>query len=78
MAVDSMSSRPPENRAEFWTRFFWGALFGLVVSFGFCLESEIHALSPWLIIPVCSVLFGLVASWFGDRFWYMLGRLFGW
>jgi hypothetical protein len=61
---------PPRDRFEFWVRFLFGALFGVLVGLllwvRFLLLRFEHG---WLAIPIIGLLFAFSAARFGDNFW---------
>jgi hypothetical protein len=66
---------PPRDWFEFWVRFVFGALFGIVV--GLWVWLRVFSFSPvgWIALPATSILFGFVAARYGDRFWESLQHL---
>ena len=77
--MDDLSTRPPANRQEFWARFFWGAAFGIFAGLFLYLSAgtRLPLAYGWLLVPASGALFGVVAGWFGDRFWRILAYLLG-
>ena len=65
-----MNAHPPANWFEFWVRFVCGALLGGLL--GLEVGGDGPASQVWLAVLGGSVVIGLVAGWFGDRFWYSL------
>jgi hypothetical protein len=63
-----MNPHPPADWLEFWVRFVCGAIFGAVVDLG----TMIDAPHPWLVLAAFCLVFGIIAGWFGDRFWELL------
>jgi hypothetical protein len=63
---------PPRDRFEFWVRFLFGALlgvvFGLVVWLRFFFPAELG----WLAVPVGALLCAFGAARYGDNFWVSL------
>jgi len=61
---------PPRSRFEFWVRFGFGFLFGILL--GFYLSPGLFSYTSrwWLGFPiVSSFLCAILAAKFGDRFW---------
>ena len=64
---------PPRSRFEFWVRFGFGFLFGILL--GFYLSRVLFGYTSrwWLVFPVMSAFIcGILAAKFGDRFWTWL------
>lgn len=73
-----MSVAPPADRFEFWVRFVCGAVFGAVLGFVLWLHLFTSAIFGWAALPLGAIAFGLVAAWWGDRFWHFVLGLFRW
>jgi hypothetical protein len=61
---------PPRSRLEFWVRFGFGFLFGVLL--GFYLSPRLFGFTSrwWLWFPVVSAFMcAILAAKFGDRFW---------
>jgi hypothetical protein len=72
---------PPRNLhwMEFGFRFFFGAIFGLLVTFRVLLWHPMMETASATIAAVVSVLFfGVIAGVLGDKFWVALFRGFWW
>ena len=67
-----MEPHPPADWFEFWVRFVFGALLGLIAGVNaFDLSSV-----KWWELALCGLVVGLIAGWFGDRFWSAFARWF--
>jgi hypothetical protein len=66
---------PPRDRFEFWVRFFFGALFGSLLSTLLWLRYFYWIDTTWLAIPIVGVLCAFAAARFGDNFWIPLRGL---
>lgn len=80
----------PKHNTDWLTyavRFVCGALFGVIVGASMSSRLELHKVPAVpgevevsfqhyfiLIVFGCSMLFGLLAAIFGDRFWGMIGH----
>jgi hypothetical protein len=68
----------PRSWFEFWVRFWFGALFGLVIS-GFIWLRWFWTIDlAWLGVPSFSLLCAFAAVRYGDSFWSSLRRLAWW
>ena len=65
-----MEPHPPADWFEFWVRFVCGAFFGVVAVVGAFGDGS--ASQVWPLMAASGVIFGVVAGWFGDRFWHSL------
>ena len=73
MAID-----PPRDRTEFWVRFICGAVFGTLLGFLLVWRILPDTAVSWVALLAGMLFFGLVAAFWGDRFWYFLLSLFSW
>lgn len=80
----SSETLPKTDWLEFWVRFVCGALLGIVVSLGLVLNlifvGDSFKLPASLIAGIVGVTLvcGLAAARYGDRFWYSILRLWRW
>ena len=68
---------PPRDRFEFWARFSFGALFGLVFGGLFWLRYFWRLEFGWFLILVLGFVCAFAAARLGDNFWVSL-RAFRW
>jgi len=66
---------PPRDRFEFWVRFFFGALFGIILSGLLWLRYFWQTDFAWLAIPTTGLACALAAACYGDNFWVSLRAL---
>ena len=60
-----MNPHPPTDWLEFWVRWVCGALFGGLMGLYFLVPT-------WTELALCCAICGVLAGWFGDRFWGFL------
>jgi len=68
---------PPRDRFEFWVRFFFGALLGILLGVLVWLRCFSEAELGWLAIPISILVAAFSAAHYGDDFWVSL-RGFRW
>jgi hypothetical protein len=66
---------PPRSRFEFWVRFLFGALLGIVLGMAVWLRFFLRAESGWIAVPVVTLLCAFSAGRYGDNFWVSLRGL---
>lgn len=66
---------PPRDRFEFWVRFFFGALLGLVFGGLLWLRYFWRLDFGWLVIPALGLVCAFSAARYGDNFWLSLRAL---
>jgi hypothetical protein len=74
--LGTMSDDPPADALEFWVRFVCGVLAGAFIGFMLWLR-WFYTFGPygWIGIPAVALVCGLVAGWWGDRFWHLVLRI---
>lgn len=73
-----MHSKRPFDWLGFAVRFFFGAAFGLFLSFGLWIRGTPDEVSGWIVLPAGAAVFGVLAGFFGDEFWQKLGDWLRW
>jgi hypothetical protein len=73
-----MNLDPPRDRFEFWVRFAFGAVFGLLLALMLGCWVLPNIAATWLVALGAAVLFGAAAALWGDGFWRFLFGLFRW
>jgi hypothetical protein len=68
----------PTDWFAFAVRFFFGALFGLLISCGYWVRLSDGSTSGVWLLPVGAIVVGLVAAKWGDEFWHALRWLLWW
>jgi hypothetical protein len=66
---------PPRARFEFWVRFLFGALLGVIFGVGIWLRFFPRVELGWVAVPVLALLCALGAARYGDNFWVSLRGL---
>jgi hypothetical protein len=74
----TVSIELPRDRFEFWVRFVCGAILRPVLALMLAWRLVPDIAATWLIALCAAVFFGLVAAFWGDRFWHFLLGLFRW
>ncbi len=69
---------PPADWFEFWVRFVCGALLGVLFWFSTFSPPSLTGWQGYPALGGSALLFGLLAGWFGDRFWAVILRLWSW
>jgi len=76
MTPDEYKHGPTNGRTHFWLQFICGALLGVILDIGLCRTFAHSFLSGLGIFVACVASLGLAAGFLGDKFWYILLRLF--
>ena len=63
---------PPRDRFEFWVRFLFGALLGILFGLFIWLRFFLFQELGWLALPITTVAFVFGAVRYGDNFWISL------
>lgn len=69
---------PPRDWFEFWVRFFFGGLFGIVISGLLWLRMWDLTEFGWIAIPVAGLFCAFAAARYGDDFWTSFLSVFRW